>query len=230
MSTPTAEIVKVHALTKQYGSIVALHNVTLGISSGTIVGLIGPQGSGKTTLLNVLAGLVSPTAGRVQVEAGRIGALIDHPTFHPGLSGRHNLEHLARLAGLDTDVDVDLQAVDLTDMADAAYRTYSMGTRQRLGIAAALLGQPDLILLDEPTNGLDPWAATRTWQLLRSRADQGATVIVATHHLDELETHADDLAVLRSGRLLWHGHTNDLCHPNNSLAAAVQHLLDHDAA
>jgi ABC-2 type transport system ATP-binding protein len=186
------------------------------IPTGRLVALVGPQGAGKTTFLNILAGLATPSCGHAwiadrQVRPGvkhSLGAFIDTPAFYPSLSGRRNLEVLATVGQLNTDkVDACITLLDLTPVADDAYRTYTMGYRQRLAIAGALLGSPALVLLDEPANGLDPVAAQELYVVLHSLVDAGATVIMATHLLDAVERHCDWTVVLDRGQLAWHGET-----------------------
>jgi ABC-2 type transport system ATP-binding protein len=234
MATATAspaEQITVTRLTKSYKARKALDNLDLSISTAAITGLVGPQGAGKTTLLKVLANLHAPTIGRLDHVPSRVGALIDHPAFYPQLTGRQNLYALARRAGLDaTEAEHRLRQLDLTAVADTAFRAYSMGTRQRLGVAAALLGDPSLLLLDEPTNGLDPVSTAALLELLRHQAGAGTAIVVATHHLDELATIADDLIVLRVGQLVWRGPINDLTSRGQRLHDAVLALLAEELA
>lgn len=212
---------EVEGLTKRRGGRRVLAGVSLRVPAGRIAALLGPQGAGKTTMLEVLVGLIRPDAGRVTMLgegpgplprlARRVGALVDEPAFYPDLTGRRNLELLAHLGRRDpADVPRCLQLLDLSEVADEPYRTFSMGTRQRLGIASALLGRPDLILLDEPSNGLDPAGQRLLRGLLTAERDRGATVLVSTHLLAEVERLCDWIIVLKRGRVLWQGEIGDL--------------------
>jgi ABC-2 type transport system ATP-binding protein len=207
----TDEIVVTTALTKRYGERSAVDAVNLTVRRGEIYGFLGPNGAGKTTTLRMLLGLVRPTSGVATVlgaapgsPAGlaRIGALIEGPGFYPYLSGRDNLRVLARYGDLsDVAADAALAQVDLTDRGGDRYKSYSLGMKQRLGVAAALLGNPDLLILDEPTNGLDPAGMADMRDLIRSLADQGQTVMLSSHLLGEVEQVCDRVGVISAGRL-----------------------------
>jgi ABC-type multidrug transport system ATPase subunit len=200
------------ALTKRYGDRLAVDDVSLTVRRGEVYGFLGPNGAGKTTTLRMLVGLVRPTGGTAHVlghrpgspEAlTRVGALIEGPGFYPYLSGRDNLRVLARYNRLDESaVGAALELVDLTDRAGDRYRSYSLGMKQRLGVAAALMGRPELLILDEPTNGLDPAGMADMRQLIRSLADQGQTVMLSSHLLGEVQQICDRVGVISSGRLL----------------------------
>jgi ABC-2 type transport system ATP-binding protein len=208
-------------LTKEYGSIRAVDGLDLDVPRGSITGFVGPNGAGKTTTIRMLLGLVRPTGGGAEVLGenvtnpaaylSRVGSLIEGPAFHPALSGRRNLEVLASLGGYPrARVDEVLQVVGLADRARDRFRTYSLGMKQRLGVAAALLPDPELIVLDEPSNGLDPAGIIEMRSLLRSLRDRGTTVFVSSHLLGEVEQIADWLVVLDHGRLLFQGPIADL--------------------
>jgi ABC-2 type transport system ATP-binding protein len=186
------------------------------IPAGTIAGFIGPNGAGKTTAIRLLLGLVRPTAGYATVLGRpttdpssylpRVGALVEAPAFYPSLSGRTNLEVLARLAGYShARVDVVLELVELSDRARDRVATYSLGMKQRLGVAMALLPDPDLLILDEPANGLDPLGIIATRDLVRRLRDEGKTVFLSSHLLGELERVADWLVMLHQGKSLYNG-------------------------
>jgi len=205
-------IVVTHGLTKRYGDRLAVDRVSLTVRRGEVYGFLGPNGAGKTTTLRMLLGLVRPTGGEATVlghppgsPAGlaRVGALVEGPGFYPYLSGRDNLRVLARYARLD-DVAVAavLELVDLTARAGDRFRSYSLGMKQRLGVAAALLGEPDLLILDEPTNGLDPAGMADMRDLIRALADRGQTVLLSSHLLGEVEQLCDRVGVISAGRLL----------------------------
>jgi len=204
------------ALSKRYGDRLAVDDVDLEIPAGVISGFVGPNGAGKTTTIQMLLGLVGPTAGRGEVlgcsiarPAGylsMVGALIETPSFYPTMSGRRNLEVLARLGRHDRAwVEEVLERVGLTDRGGDRVRSYSLGMKQRLGVAAALLPDPRLLVLDEPTNGLDPAGIRQMRALLRSLADGGMTVFVSSHLLAEIEAICDHLVIINSGRLVFQG-------------------------
>jgi ABC-type multidrug transport system ATPase subunit len=207
----TDEIVVTRGLTKRYGERTAVDAVNLTVRRGEIYGFLGPNGAGKTTTLRMLLGLVRPTSGEATVlghapgtpaSLSRIGALIEGPGFYPYLSGRENLRVLARYASLsDVAVEAALVQVDLAERARDRYKSYSLGMKQRLGVAAALLGEPALLILDEPTNGLDPAGMADMRDLIRTLADQGQTVVLSSHLLGEVEQICDRVGVIADGRL-----------------------------
>jgi ABC-2 type transport system ATP-binding protein len=213
-------VVTTQALTRRYGERVAVDGVSLTVRRGEIYGFLGPNGAGKTTTLRMLLGLIRPTSGRATVLGGppgspevlrRVGSLVETPGFYPYLSGRENLRVLARYRGLDDRaVEAALYQVDLTSRARDRYRSYSLGMRQRLGVAAALLGQPDLLILDEPTNGLDPAGMADMRDLIRSLAAVGQTVLLSSHLLGEVEQVCDRVGVIAGGRLLVEGAVAEL--------------------
>jgi ABC-2 type transport system ATP-binding protein len=205
-------IVVTHGLTKKYGNRLAADGVSLTVRRGEVYGFLGPNGAGKTTTLRMLLGLVRPTSGKATVLGyppgapdclARAGALVEGPGFYPYLSGRDNLRVLARYARLDdVAVEAALELVDLSGRAGDRFRSYSLGMKQRLGVAAALLGQPELLILDEPTNGLDPAGMADMRNLIRALADQGHTVLLSSHLLGEVQQICDRVGVISSGRLL----------------------------
>jgi len=208
-------------LTKRYGERNAVDHISFEVPRGTICGFVGPNGAGKTTTIRMLLGLVKPTAGAGTVLGeplthperflGKVGALIEGPAFYPALSGRENLKVLATLGDFPHDrVDQLLDQVGLLDRATSKFKTYSLGMKQRLGIAAALLPSPELLILDEPTNGLDPAGIQEVRELLGHLAGYGLTVLVSSHLLSEIEAIADDLVMLRDGKVLFSGQTKAL--------------------
>jgi ABC-2 type transport system ATP-binding protein len=214
-------IIRTDKLTRRFGHVVAVRELDLEIAGGGVIGLVGPNGSGKSTLIRLLLGLIRPTAGDARVfdwpiseprrYAARVGALIESPAFIPSLSARSNLRALARLRGLsNARVDEVLDVVGLTDRSKEPVKRFSLGMKQRLGIAAALLPDPQLLVLDEPTNGLDPAGIVEIRELLRAFGDDGRTVIVSSHLLAEIEAACDNLAVIRFGELLFAGPLADL--------------------
>ncbi len=216
----TEPIVTTRALTKRYGERLAADRVDLTVRRGEVYGFLGPNGAGKTTTLRMLLGLVRPTSGEATVlgqppgaSAGlsRIGALIEGPGFYPYLTGRDNLRVLARYAGLDDiAVEAALELVDLSGRGGDRFRSYSLGMKQRLGVAAALLGDPELLILDEPTNGLDPNGMADMRELIRTLADHGQTVLLSSHLLGEVEQICDRVGVIVAGRLLVESTVADL--------------------
>jgi ABC-2 type transport system ATP-binding protein len=208
-------------LTKVYDGHTAVDDVSFAVRPGAVTAFLGPNGAGKSTTLRMLLGLVRPTAGRGLVR-GRpyeqhpspsrvVGALLDSDQFHPGRTGRRHLLTLTAAAGLpDERADEVLGEVDLVRAADKRVGTYSLGMRQRLGIAAALLGQPGVLVLDEPANGLDPAGMRWLRGLLRGFAAGGGTVLVSSHQLREVADLADEAVVIRDGRLVTHTTVHEL--------------------
>jgi ABC-2 type transport system ATP-binding protein len=202
--------VETRELTKRYGRLVAVDKVSLTVRPGEVYGFLGPNGAGKTTTLRMLLGLVRPSAGTVRLfgkpvgqSLDDVGALIEGPAFYPYLSGRQNLRVLAGYAGSPAGrVDVVLDLVDLTDRAGDRYGTYSLGMKQRLGVAAALLKDPKLLILDEPTNGLDPAGMADMRRLIRRLGAAGKTVLLSSHMLGEVQQICDRVGVVSGGRLI----------------------------
>ncbi|HEY7029827.1 MAG TPA: ABC transporter ATP-binding protein [Thermomicrobiales bacterium] len=208
-------------LTKRYGDrIVAVDRLTLRVRRGEIYGFVGPNGAGKTTTLRMLVGLIRPTSGEVTVlgaapgtpdELGRTGSMIETPAFYPFLSGRDNLRVLARYAGIEEDrIAPVLEEVDLAGRAGDKFSTYSLGMKQRLGVAAALLKDPELLILDEPTNGLDPGGMAEMRALIRGLSRGGRTVLLSSHLMNEVEQICDRVGVIRGGRLVAEGTVDQL--------------------
>jgi ABC-2 type transport system ATP-binding protein len=217
----SSPVIETRALTKRYGErIVAVDALDLRVRRGEVYGFLGPNGAGKTTTLRMLLGLVRPTAGEALVlgappgaaEAlARIGAMVEAPAFYPYLSGRDNLRVLARHAAAHEDrIDDVLTEVDLLDRARDRFATYSLGMKQRLGVAAALLKQPELLILDEPSNGLDPAGMAEMRQLVRSLGQGGRTVVLSSHLMTEVEQIADRVGVIRDGALVAEGTVDEL--------------------
>lgn len=217
-------------LTRKFGELTAVDNMTFEIPSGGVVGFVGPNGSGKSTTIRVLLGLIAATSGTGTVLgepiesperfAHRVGALIEGPTFIGGLSARDNLRSLAALRSLpSTRIDEVLDIVGLTGRENDKASTFSLGMKQRLGIAAALLPDPELLVLDEPTNGLDPAGIVEIRTLLKSVAEGGRTVVVSSHLLGEIQAMVDDLLIIRFGKLLYSGSLEDL------MAEAVEQVV-----
>jgi ABC-2 type transport system ATP-binding protein len=219
MSSPLA--LDVADLSKKYGDRMALSHANFEVPMGSICGFVGPNGSGKTTTIRMLLGLITPSTGGGHVLGEsitqpekylpKVGAMIEGPAFYPALTGKQNLAVLAKLGGFSTDqIQKLLELVDLGDRGDSKFKTYSLGMKQRLGIAAALLPNPKLLVLDEPTNGLDPAGIHEVRTLLRKLADNGTTVFVSSHLLSEIEMISDYLVMLREGKVIFSGKTSDL--------------------
>ena len=217
-------------LTRRFGDIVAVNGVTAEVPAGQVVGLIGPNGSGKSTIIRILLGLIGATSGSAEVlgrsiedprqYADRVGALIETPAFIESMTARDNLRSLAALRGQQSRrIDEVLETVGLIGRDRDRVGDYSLGMKQRLGIAAALLPDPDLLILDEPTNGLDPSGIVEVRRLLRRLGDEGRTVLVSSHLMSEIQAACDSVMVIRVGELLYAGGLDDLLHQ------AVDHVL-----
>jgi len=228
-------VLRCAGLTKRYRGVTALDGLDLTVEPGQVFGFLGPNGAGKTTTLRILLGLVTPSAGHAWLNGrpvpdpgglAQVGAMIEEPAFYPWLTGRRNLMVLAQsgapLPGPGDPIAAVLDRVGLTEAADRKVKGYSQGMRQRLGLAAALMRKPSLLLLDEPANGLDPAGIAEFRTLMRSLADEGTTVFLSSHLLAEVEQVCDQVAVISAGRLVEQG-------PVASLAAGrprVRVVLD----
>jgi ABC-2 type transport system ATP-binding protein len=230
-------VVETRGLTKRYGSRTVVDALDMRIPPGVVAGFIGPNGAGKTTTLRMLLGLVRPSAGEGRVFSlplhspasylQRVGALIESPAFYPGLTGQRNLAVQATLGGHPlARVPVVLERVGLADRGGDRYRTYSLGMKQRLGIAGALLGDPTLLILDEPTNGLDPAGIRDMRALVRSLAEDGPTVLISSHLLAEVQQVCDWLVVIEHGRLVFQGPTARLLAGGDELTLRSEQLAD----
>jgi ABC-2 type transport system ATP-binding protein len=215
--------VETHGLTKRFGPTVAVDDVELLVPRGSAFGYLGPNGAGKTTLIRTLLGLTRANAGTMSLlgvpvpaerarALARVGAIVDEPRFHPHLSGRDNLRLLAAARGGDADQRIapSLARVGLADRAGDKVATYSMGMRQRLGVAACLLADPDLLILDEPMNGLDPAGMHEMRTTIASLADEGRTVVLSSHLLDEVQRTCDAVAIVDHGRVIRQGPIGEL--------------------
>ena len=213
--------IDVVGLTKRFGEVLALDNLTFSVRPGVVTGFLGPNGAGKTTTLRCLLGLVTPTAGSVTLD-GRayrdvenplrtVGAALEAASFHPGRSARAHLQVMALAAALPSSrVDEVLLQVGMAEFADRRVGGYSLGMRQRLALAQALLGDPPVLVLDEPANGLDPAGIAWLRQFLRALAREGRTVVVSSHVLSEVQQTVDDVVVIARGRLVRQGTLADL--------------------
>lgn len=245
-------VITTELLVKAYGRgkkrAKAVDHLSLSVSEGQVYGFLGPNGAGKSTTIRILLGLARPSSGSAQIfntpvaradtiRRERVGALVEGSTFYNFLSGRQNLEVLARNSNCYDPARIDelLELVGMRDAADRKVKTYSTGMKQRTGIAAALLNDPELVILDEPTNGLDPQGIQEIRQLVRSLVDDyGKTVFISSHILHEIEQVCDRVAIIKQGRLLKEGTVNDLLNDQTSLRIetddarlALQALGDH---
>jgi ABC-2 type transport system ATP-binding protein len=211
-------------LTKRFGVVTAVDNLSLQIRPGTVTAFLGPNGAGKTTTMRMVLGLVGPTSGRALIGGlpyaeltsprRMVGAVLGPDGFHPGRSGRDHLRVITKAAGISRGrVDEVLALVELTDDADRRVGSYSLGMRQRLGLATALLGDPGVLIADEPANGLDPGGIAWLRGFLRSTADDGRTVLVSSHLLAEVARTADRIVVINDGRLRFDGDLTELAGP-----------------
>jgi ABC-2 type transport system ATP-binding protein len=228
-------VIAFDGLTKRFGDVLAVDDLTVRLAPGRVIGLIGPNGAGKTTTLRTLLGLVAPTAGSATIDGRpyraideplrRIGAVLEATSFHPGRRAREHLRVLAATAGLpDERVDEVLAEVALTGVARRRVGGFSLGMRQRLGLAAALLGDPEILVLDEPTNGLDPEGVRWLREFVRGYAAAGRTVLVSSHLLAEVAQTVDEVIVLVAGRLVAHAPLAELTQEHADLEQAFFHL------
>ena len=228
MNTPA---ISVKNLSKRYGEVIAVNDASFEVPLGTICGFVGPNGSGKTTTIRMLLGLIKPSSGTGSIIGNSInhpekylqevGAMIEGPAFYPALSGLENLKVLAKLGGIPLERCQELlNLVDLGERGGDKYKTYSLGMKQRLGIAAALLPNPKLLILDEPTNGLDPAGIQEIRDLLEKLASDGVTVFVSSHLLSELEMISNHLVMLRNGEVIFSGPIQELLQRNKPTIVA----------
>ena len=211
-----APAIEVGGLTKRYGTIAAVDGLSFSVSRGTVAGFLGPNGAGKTTTMRVLLGLAAPTSGESRVlgvpyahlsdPLRRVGAVLEITGFHPGRTGRNHLRVMAREGGISEErIDSTLAQVGMTEAAGRRVGQYSLGMKQRLGLASAMLGDPEILILDEPANGLDPAGVAWLRAFLRAFADAGRTVFVSSHVLGEISQIADRLVVIDKGKLVAEG-------------------------
>ena len=231
--------IETHGLCKHFGKRKAVDSLTISIPAGTIAGFVGPNGAGKTTTIRLLLGLVRPSEGSATILGKpltnprsylpRVGALIEAPALYPSLSGRTNLEVLAHLGGHPRSrVGQLLELVELSDRGSDPVRKYSQGMKQRLGVAMALLPDPDLLILDEPANGLDPLGIIQMRELLRRLHEQGKTIFISSHLLGELEQVTDWLVMLHQGKALFSGPARDLLDRHGELVVEAEEATQLD--
>src|SRR5213078_1645803 len=231
--------IETQGLSKYFGKRAAVDGLTISIPAGTIAGFVGPNGAGKTTTIRLLLGLVRPSAGSATILGQllthperylpHVGALVEAPAFYPSLSGRTNLEVLARLGDYPRSrVSQLLELVELSDRAKDPVRKYSQGMKQRLGVAMALLPDPDLLILDEPANGLDPLGLIQMRDLLRRLREQGKTIFISSHLLGELEQVTDWLVMLHHGKALFSGPARELLDRRSELVVEAEEATQLD--
>ena len=212
-------VLSTNKLTKNFGKLCAVNRLDLEVKRGQVFGMLGPNGSGKTTTLGMLMGVTNPTSGSftwfgeesTNVTRKKIGAVLDHPIFYPYLSGQKNLELNAMIKGADpANIAKVLEVVELSSRKDDKYKTYSLGMKQRLAIASALVSDPIILILDEPTNGLDPMGIAEIREIIKRIAADGKTIILASHLLDEVQKVCTHFAVLRKGNLVHIGPVDEV--------------------
>jgi ABC-2 type transport system ATP-binding protein len=221
-------------LTKQFGTFTAVSDLTFRLKAGEVLGFLGPNGAGKSTTVGMILGLIRPTKGTVKIAgteltrdpslvAEHVGAIIENPAFYPYMSGRDNLRALAIAAGdVEKDrIDVLLKLVNMHDRADKKYKTFSLGMKQRLGIAATLLTNPALVILDEPTNGLDPAGQREIREIIPRLAEEGHAVLLASHMLHEVEQVSDRIAIVRKGQMIKEGNVDELLETGSYVETVV---------
>jgi ABC-2 type transport system ATP-binding protein len=222
-------------LTKRYDSMLAVDHLDLRVEQGEIFGFLGPNGAGKTTTMRMLLGLIRPTSGSARILGmdvatdlpailARTGSMIEEPAFYPYLSGRDNLRAMARLSGISEDlVPGILERVDLTGAAGKRFKAYSMGMKQRLALGAALLADPEILILDEPANGLDPAGIVEMRDLMKELKHESRTVLISSHVLHEVEQICDRIAIVNGGRIVVQGRVDELLHHNDKVEIRIDH-------
>ena len=212
-------VLEINNLSKNYGSIQALKNVSFSVPTGTVYGILGPNGSGKTTMLGIIMDVLRATSGSIQLfghaptarDRKKIGTLLETPNFYHYMSAVDNLTISASIKGIvNPDIDSVLKKVNLYQRKDSKFQTYSLGMKQRLAIAACLLGNPEVMVFDEPTNGLDPVGIAEIRDLIKRLAKEGKTIIMASHLLDEVEKVCSHVAILKKGVLIASGDVNEI--------------------
>lgn len=232
-------IITTEQLTKKYKNFISVNNVSLHIRKGSIYGFLGPNGAGKSTTMKMLLGLTAPTKGSFTIDGRHlpedrltilkeIGSFIESPSFYANLTGRENLDIIRRILGLPKDtVDDALELVGLEEFGNRLAKKYSLGMKQRLGLAGALLGRPPILILDEPTNGLDPSGIHEIRNLIKSLPSlYNCTIMISSHMLSEIELLADDIGILNHGRLLFEGSLDDLRRSAKQAGMSADNLED----
>lgn len=224
-------VLDVSGLDKRFGPVHAVNNVSFSVPKGTVYGILGPNGSGKTTTLGIILGVINANQGAYSWLGGmqdvaarrRIGAILETPNFYPYLSGYENLLIVSKLKRCSSDrIEEVLKQVGLWERKDSAFKTFSLGMKQRLAIASALLNNPEVLVLDEPTNGLDPSGIAEVRKLIEKIASEGITVVLASHLLDEVEKVCSDVLVLQKGKKLFEGKVAEVLSPGGSMTVAAK--------
>lgn len=213
-------ILTINNLTKKFGYLTAVKDLTFTINKGNVYGILGPNGSGKSTTLGVVLNVVNKTSGEFKWFDGtvsthdalkRVGAIIERPNFYPYMTAHENLKLVCKIKGVDfKNIDEKLEIVGLLDRKDSKFKTFSLGMKQRLAIASALLNDPEILILDEPTNGLDPQGIHQIRQIIKTIASEGTTILLASHLLDEVEKVCSHVVVLRKGERLYSGPVEEM--------------------
>lgn len=213
-------ILSIKNLHKRYGRVHAVNNVSLEIHKGNVYGILGPNGSGKSTTLGIVLNVVNKTSGEYSWFGGqmqthealkKVGAIIERPNFYPYMTAKENLELVCKIKGISfSKVNEKLELVGLIERKDSKFRTFSLGMKQRLAIASALLNDPEILILDEPTNGLDPQGIHQIREIIKRIASQGTTILLASHLLDEVEKVCSHVLVLRKGQILYSGRVDGM--------------------
>lgn len=214
------KILTVHNLTKKFGYLTAVNDLSFSIERGNVYGLLGPNGSGKSTTLGMVLNVVNPTSGSFEWFDGgmtthdalkKVGAIIERPNFYPYMSAVKNLKLVCKIKDVPTEkIQEKLELVGLWDRRDSKFRTYSLGMKQRLAIASALLNDPEILILDEPTNGLDPQGIHQIREIIKQIASKGTTILLASHLLDEVEKVCSHVVILRKGSMLYSGRVDGM--------------------
>jgi len=214
------KILSINNLTKKYGAIIAVNDLSFTIEKGNVYGILGPNGSGKSTTLGIVLNVVNKTLGDYYWFDGaesthealkKVGAIIEHPNFYPYMSAKQNLELVCKIKGVPTHkVEEKLEIVGLLERQHSKFKTFSLGMKQRLAIASALLNDPEILILDEPTNGLDPQGIHQVREIIKKIASEGTTILLASHLLDEVEKVCSHVVILREGKSLYIGRVDDM--------------------
>ncbi len=213
-------ILKLDQLTKKFGRLTAVNNLSFEIEKGNVYGILGPNGSGKSTTLGIILNVVNKTSGDFEWFGGqmqthdalkKVGAIIENPNFYPNMSAEENLKLVCKIKGVDYNkIDEKLEIVDLLDRKKNSFKSYSLGMKQRLAIASALLNDPEILILDEPTNGLDPQGIHQIREIIRKIAADGMTILLASHLLDEVEKVCSHVVIIRNGVKLYAGSVDQM--------------------
>ena len=213
-------ILELKNLDKKYGSVHAVNNLSFTIKKGRVYGILGPNGSGKSTTLGIILNVVNKTSGSFSWFNGevsthealkKVGAIIEHPNFYPSMSAYENLRLVCKIKGISTSkIDEKLATVNLIERRDSKFKTFSLGMKQRLAIASALLNDPEILILDEPTNGLDPQGIHEIREIISNIASKGTTILLASHLLDEVEKVCTDVVIIRKGKKLYEGRVDEM--------------------